>query len=964
MARITVTTTADSGSGSLREAIANASNGDTIVFASDLANQTIRLEEQLSVDKSITLDGADASNLTLSGQNKTRILHIAYNYVDVAVRNLTFANGRAADNDPNTKLQGGAIELRDPNTLVVENSRFINNSAERGGAIHVGYGASATIIDSDFEGNDGTLADDGFSSGAISTLGGGEGAQVVNRRGDREVGGNAFLDIRGSTFTDNKGSYGAVYTLLGGLRVEDSVFRNNEGTRGSGAIFTDGANGTERADDLGGTTIIRNVIAENNQGGGNYGGAFYFYGYSGDTYIIENTRVTGNSAFRGGGIGAQSARDEDDGVELIIRNSVIADNTASSQGGGLWTDVKGGVTIEDSTFSGNRVTTPDGGGDIGGAIVLNTPEQAESTITNTTFVDNYADRQSGNIWIGGRDKAKKVTISDSRFAGNRAGTRDTENTANFEVNDGGGNVVQSATGVDGGLPNATLVENLQLEPEVPVVEEPTEEAPVEEEQPVVEEPVAEEPIEEDQPTAEEPVEEAPVEEAPAVEEQPVVAEPVAEEPVEEEQPVAEEPVEETPVEEEQPVAEEPAQEVPVAEEPIEEVPPVAEEDPVAEEPLEEAEVEIPEGELTLDSPEIADPQPTDPQPEPDPLPLEQEPALETESPTELIRFDAEDLTLKGYRLRTEPGNHDNRIATLESGNKVGKAKGVFEGPAGTYQVKLGYFDENDGQGSFKVKVAGESESFKLDQDLPSRRPDARAKAERITHEVIDLEPGDRFVIRGRRDGGEMARFDYIEFSPIDANPGVVQNASETPLPTEAGSRIASGILDLRNVDYNADGTPDQAVSVDLSDIKSFASYDNFGGFYRAERANGAVRDPLTDKLIRPGQEGYAEAALEQRVSELSFHAEDGQMSATVETGTFLVPYLVTNGDAEAFLEQNPLNERTRDRLNAYFGIGEANPDGLDHIKVAGSSRFSFEDLYGLGDKSFDDLSYTVDVGAA
>ncbi len=1070
MALITVTTAANSGSGSLREAIASASSGDTVAFSSELANKTIRLDEQLVIDKDITLDGAAAPNLTLSGEDKTRILHVDYSYVDVVVRNLTFANGRAADSDPNKTQQGGAIELRGPNTLVVENSRFINNSAERGGAIHVGYGASATVVGSEFDGNDGSLANDGFSAGAISTQGGGEGAKVVNTNGDRNVGGEAFLDIRDSTFTNNKGSYGAVYTLLGGLRVEDSVFRNNEGTRGAGAIFTDGANGTERADNLGGTTLIRNVIAENNTGGGDYGGAFFLYGYSGDKYIIENTQVIGNEARRGGGIGVQSARDEDNGVELIIRDSVIADNTASSQGGGLWTDVKGGVTIEDSTFDGNRVSTSDGKGDIGGAIVLNTPESAESTITNTTFTDNYADRQSGNIWIGGKNKAENLTVEDSSFAGNRAGSRDTENTVNFEVKDGGGNIVQGSTGVDGGLPGATLVEELQLEPTPnsdsgsdsdgedlatdspppeepagpdPVVEQPKSEPTIEAELPTVEEqpePVAEEPVAKEQPKPEptieaelptveeqpEPVAEEPAAkeqpkpeptieaEPPTVEEQP---EPMAEEPVAKEQPKLEPTIEaESPTVEEQPepVAEEPAakeQPKPKPEPTIEAEPPIAEEqpEPMAEEPVAKEqpklkpeptiEAEPPtveeqpepkmlevnpelvldaedpaptpapdltdEPEPTLSSPDVVDPQPANPQPiapqpAPNPLPTGQSPTSEPESPESIepIRFDAEDLTLKGYRLRNEGNNPDNRIATLKSGNRIGKAKGVFDGPAGTYQIKLGYFDESDGQGSFKVKVAGNSEFFELDEDLPSKAPNARSKTERITHEAIDLEPGDRFLIRGKRGGNEFARFDYIEFSPVEANPQAPQSS-----PNSA-SYAAGGLVDLRSVDYDADGIPDEQVSLSLGDITSFARYDNSGGFYRAERRSGAVRDPLTDELVRPGQKGYAEAALKQRVSGLSFQAEDGQVSSKVETGAFLAPYLITNGTAETFLEQNPRNDRTPDRLNAYFGMSEANPDGLDHLKSPGGDRFAFEDLYGLGDKSFDDLSFTVDVDVA
>jgi len=336
---------------------------------------------------------------------------------------------------------------------------------EWSGAIFVSYGSSATIRDSLFDGNDGSVANDEHSAGAISTFGGGEGAQVVNSNGVRDVGGDAFLDISGTTFKNNKGTFGAVYTLLSGLKVEDSVFTNNEGLDGSGAIFTDGANGTEKPDNLGGTTIIRNVVAEDNVGGGDYGGAFFLYGYSKDKYILENNTISNNKAGRGAGITVQSARDEGEGngVELIIRDSIIDDNIASSQGGGLWTDVKGGVSIEDSTFSGNRVENSNAT-KIGGAIVLNYKTDAKSTITDTTFTENYAGSQAGNIWIAGNKQAQNLTISDSRFADNRSGNSKKENTVNFTVTDGGGNIVQNTNGADTGIPGATFVDDLQLSP--------------------------------------------------------------------------------------------------------------------------------------------------------------------------------------------------------------------------------------------------------------------------------------------------------------------------------------------------------------------------------------------------------------------------------------------------------------------------------------------------------------------
>jgi hypothetical protein len=57
-ATLTVTTTADSGAGSLRDAITAASDGDTIQFDSALNGQTITLSSgELVIDQNITISG-------------------------------------------------------------------------------------------------------------------------------------------------------------------------------------------------------------------------------------------------------------------------------------------------------------------------------------------------------------------------------------------------------------------------------------------------------------------------------------------------------------------------------------------------------------------------------------------------------------------------------------------------------------------------------------------------------------------------------------------------------------------------------------------------------------------------------------------------------------------------------------------------------------------------------------------
>src|SRR3712207_3389879 len=99
MSIITVTSQTDSGPGSLRQAIASAKAGDTIKFASSLSNKTITLSSgQLAVNKNLTIDGAGAAGLTISGNKAHRIFDIRNdansNPTTFTLRNLTIANGK------------------------------------------------------------------------------------------------------------------------------------------------------------------------------------------------------------------------------------------------------------------------------------------------------------------------------------------------------------------------------------------------------------------------------------------------------------------------------------------------------------------------------------------------------------------------------------------------------------------------------------------------------------------------------------------------------------------------------------------------------------------------------------------------------------------------------------------------------------------------------------------------------
>ena len=97
---LTVTSAADDDNpGSLRSVIAQANSGDTIAFDSSLANQTITLtrgEIRINPGKNITIDGASAANLTISGNNASRIFLIDANVAtstNATIKNLKLING-------------------------------------------------------------------------------------------------------------------------------------------------------------------------------------------------------------------------------------------------------------------------------------------------------------------------------------------------------------------------------------------------------------------------------------------------------------------------------------------------------------------------------------------------------------------------------------------------------------------------------------------------------------------------------------------------------------------------------------------------------------------------------------------------------------------------------------------------------------------------------------------------------
>ena len=271
---VVVTSTADSGPGSLRQSIADVTNGGTVTFSSVFSTpQTIVLTSgELRILKDINILGPGPGLLTVSGNNVSRVFNIGQSSPghSVTISGLTVAAGRAPDND-----FGGGLE-QNFGTLTLSNCDFTGNNATAdsagfGGAIDF-FDGTLNIIGSRISGNSSATNGGGIavantlltisnSSVTGNSSGGGGGLHVF--------GGAA--SIIGSTFSANTVTNrgGAIFVQNGGLSIDISTFSGNSGAAASEAIAgflafesTSGA----RTAQITNTTIAYNVATPNEVG--------------------------------------------------------------------------------------------------------------------------------------------------------------------------------------------------------------------------------------------------------------------------------------------------------------------------------------------------------------------------------------------------------------------------------------------------------------------------------------------------------------------------------------------------------------------------------------------------------------------------------------------------------------------------------------------------------------------------
>ncbi|MBD2578265.1 DUF4114 domain-containing protein [Oscillatoria sp. FACHB-1406] len=962
MATIAVTNINDSGAGSLRAALSSAQSGDIIVFDSALTGQQITLTSgQLTIASNVTLDGSAASGVTISGNNASRVIDVAAN-LNVTLKNLTIADGHTTG----TAMDGagGGIRTGLNTTLVLENSTLKNNyaSGDGGGGLWAGNNSTTTITNSTFEGN----STAGLQApGSVGERGGGAIA----------VASESVITVSGSTFNNNTGiNGGAINTVLSTLTVSGSTFTNNDTTPGGafgpdtrgygGAIYSDGGK-TGVSDSI----AITTSRFDGNKAAGQ-GGAIFLYPYSGhDTASISDSTIVNNSVIKdakgdslGGGIRIGG------GGGFTMTNTTVANNTSNNQGGGLWAGEGSPIEITNSTFYGNRALSTNGinGEGLGGAMLLaNNPP---TTITSSTIANNYAAFQGGGFWGGGSN----TTINDSLITSNQANNNNQgwninhqtgvtyNGSGNVEYNPYNGNdtkVVGSSQVVDPQL--ATFLDNgtaLQSPPQpgnatVTAGADPNG-APL----PTI-------PL-------------APTNLVATAANDTEIALSWGDSSNNESGFKIERSLDNTnwstvgtaasnstsytdtglsantqyyyrlsaingagasgAIAADTTTTNTGIGGTPVGGTPIGGT-------PIGGTPI----GGTPVGGTPIGGTPIGG------------TPVSGTPGSNPVTPS-LTQNASNIFTLVGgenllFALNGTNTQAVNEIAAFKVDDDRGTINGIAPGEAGYLQAALSNskvifsalpkifpnlstnrnisFDSGDKLGFYLVQN-GTTEKA-LSELASGGAPDNVffANASANAGGASALQTSDLGNNRYRlawedRFGGS------VDFGDLDMT--VELSQAPPPIATQLQGTNSLEVLDLTNLT--------SSVRAQFS-VHSDAGYSNSFGFYAIDDATGRIGD------LKPGDAGYAQAAVSQRID----------LNSPLSGGQLLSPFLIANGTADDFLSKNPGNQ-ANNGPNAYFGSTSANPDGVDHIRLIGDNTFAFEDLYGGGDKDYND--YVVQVNFA
>lgn len=303
-ATIVVNSLADSGAGSLRDAVASAADGDTIEVT---AQGRLRLTSGLlAIARDLTITGPGTNHLSIDGCRDS-IFAIASG-VTAVISDFTLTN--AFNQYLETSVPGGAI--RNAGSLTLYRCVVCNSDNREGFGSGIGNTGSLTVDRCVFFGNGSPFT----YGGAIASLGGA-----------------ATLTVRRSAFIRNIASNGAGIYAEGTSAITDCMIAGNISDNGTAGIAVSGA-----------SSIVTSCIITNSTLHGMGGGV----GAEGSFFLLSNSTVSDNHVGDSSGGGVWSRAD----LAVIESCTISSNRCAEGRGGGLLVTA-GALHLRNTILAGN-----------------------------------------------------------------------------------------------------------------------------------------------------------------------------------------------------------------------------------------------------------------------------------------------------------------------------------------------------------------------------------------------------------------------------------------------------------------------------------------------------------------------------------------------------------------------------------------------------------------------------------
>jgi hypothetical protein len=356
---ITVTNSNDSGTGSLRWAVASASAGDTIVFSS--GSMITLTSGEIVIDKDLTVTGLGPTSTFISGGTQSRVIDIETG-VTAFISSLSIIGG-AADTGAGIRVQRSAI-------LELEDSIVGSNVATGfGGGIVVEHGGAWLK-------NCTVGQNEAIAGAGIAVVG----ATAWLRTEDVRITGNDCINPAGSAIG------GGVMLWDEASAAMTSTLINNNSADGGGGIYM-AASGSQ-------DTVLINCTIANNTGGGivSTGNTFLTMYFCTIAYNSGQAQVA-NGMHVGGGT-------------ATIKNCLFADNGSGADVSGDY-DSLGYNLIGDAGSATGLVAT-----DITGTAANPVDAMLDSVSNNGGFTETISFDYNSPARNAGQQPA--ITINDDQ----------------------------------------------------------------------------------------------------------------------------------------------------------------------------------------------------------------------------------------------------------------------------------------------------------------------------------------------------------------------------------------------------------------------------------------------------------------------------------------------------------------------------------------------------------------------